>query len=605
MHPQDTFQEGPSLTARLVAQQGPERGQSFPIPPGGLVIGRAPECDLALKDSQVSRRHARLFWRGSRLIVEDLGSANGTLVNGMPISQPFLLSENDTVQLGDSALAVQGLLSRELSATVRNMDAAVAAAAAARVPAAPPLPPKPKSSLFSWLALAGLPFIGVVMVGLLVMGGFWYFNQPSGESQLPTVSFVTPANGAQVSTGAPVIVQASASDARGITRVELWVNNSLISQQTSPAPQGQASLLLNVSWTPPVQGSHVLEVRAFNSANQQNLPTIITINAVGAAATPTAGVSTPTPTSTPAPPSPTLPPTATTPAIIIFTPTPSPLPATPTPSLQAVTDVNVRSGPGTAFQTLGLLRANDTVPVVGRSADGAWWQITFPPGSGGLGWVVGTYVQPSPAADSVPVVAGPALPPTATPTPPAPTNTPVPSAEVSFTADKTELNGGQCTKLRWQVRNVAGYFIDGIAGAGDDGEREVCDPVGTNTHTLRIQRQDGTTQDFIVTITVRPSNMPRPSLDSPNDDEEFENGDEVDFDWSSVGAPGTVTYNLEVQYRDNGEWKNWRTINGLNKSEFELDDFPDDKSGRWRVWATSSELGDSERTEWRDFDFND
>ncbi len=603
MNPQDAFSNSPPPNARLVARQGPEQGQTFAIPPGGLVIGRAPECNLALKDSQVSRRHARLFWRGSRLIVEDLGSANGTLVNGMPISQPFLLSEHDTMQLGDSLFVVQGLLGHELTPTVRNLDAAAAAASR------PPLPPRPQAkppqNILSWLALAGLPFVGVVVVGLLALAGLWYFNQPAAVNQAPAVSFITPANGAQVSTGAPVIVQASASDARGVTRLELWVNGALIGQQTSVTPQGQPTLLLSVNWTPPVQGSHVLEIRAFNTANRQNLPAVITVNAAGAAATPTLSLPGPTASATPAPPSPTPPPTATSPSIIIFTPTPSPLPATPSPSLQALSDVNVRSGPGISFQILGLLRANETAPVVGRSIDGAWWQITFPPNSSGQGWVVATYVQPNPAAGSAPVVAGPPLPPTATPAPSTATPTSAPSAQVAFTADNTELSGGQCTRLHWQVRNVAGYYVDGIAGAGDEGERQVCDPVGTNTHTLRIQRQDGSTQDFIVTITVRPSNMPKPSLKSPDDGDKFSNGDDVKFDWSSVDAPGTVTYNLEVQYKDGGEWKNWRTINGLNKSEFKLDEFPDNKSGRWRVWASSSQLGDSERTEWRDFKFED
>jgi hypothetical protein len=605
MNPQDTISEGPPPNARLVAQQGPEQGQTFAIPRAGLLVGRTPECDVALKDSQVSRQHARLSWRGSRLIIEDLGSANGTLVNGMPISQPFMLSEHDRLQLGDSVFVVQGLMSRELTPTVRNLDAAAAAAPRVQPPPAHP-PAKPQQGILSWLALAGLPFIGVIIVGLLVLAAVWYYNQPNPASQVPTVSFITPTNGAQVSVGAPVIVQANASDARGVTRIELWVNGTLTGQQTSATPQGQPTLLLNVNWTPPAQGSHVLEVRAFNIANQQNLPVVITVNATGVAATPAAGgLPTPTQTATPTPPSVTPLPTATSPSIIIFTPTPTPLPATPTPSLQAVTDVNVRSGPSTSFQVLGLLRANETVPVVGRSADGAWWQIVYPPNSSGVAWVVGTYVRPSAAADNAPVVAGPALPPTPTAAPPTATNTAVPSAEVSFTADRTELLGGQCTRLRWRVSNVIGYYIDNIAGAGDEGNREVCDPVGTNTHTLRIQRQDGSTQDFIVTITVRPSSMPKPSQDSPDDGDEFSNGDEVDFDWSSVSAPGTVTYNLEVQYKDDGEWKNWRTLNGLNKSEYELDDFPDDKSGRWRVWATSSELGDSERTEWWDFDFDE
>jgi hypothetical protein len=152
---------------------------------------------------------------------------------------------------------------------------------------------------------------------------------------------------------------------------------------------------------------------------------------------------------------------------------------------------------------------------------------------------------------------------------------------------------------------VAAYFVDGVAGAGDEGDREVCDPVGTTTHVLRIQRTDGSTQDFSVTINVRSTSMPRPNLISPDDDEEFDEGDEVDFDWSTVDAPGTLTYNIEIQYDDDGEWKNWRTVNGLSNTSYEMDDFPDDTRGRWRVWAHSSTLGDSERTGWREFIFED
>jgi hypothetical protein len=98
---------------------------------------------------------------------------------------------------------------------------------------------------------------------------------------------------------------------------------------------------------------------------------------------------------------------------------------------------------------------------------------------------------------------------------------------------------------------VAAYWVDGAAGVGDEGNKEVCDPVGTTTHTLRIQRQDGSTQDFTVAINVRATTVPTPNQISPDDDVQFEDSDDnVDFTWSTVSAPGTVTYNIELQYRD-------------------------------------------------------
>jgi uncharacterized protein YgiM (DUF1202 family) len=525
-----------------------------------------------------------------------LGSANGTLVNGRPVAGSQPLSERDLVNIGNSVFMVQGLISRELTPTARNLDAAVA----------PPYAPRPSQATSQrgatlWLVLIGLAL--ALLLAILGLGALWYFSRtPPAVSQAPTVTILTPANGAQVTLNAPVIVQASATDNRGVTRMELWADGALVSQQASPSPQGASPLLLNLTWTPASPGNHVLEVRAFNSANQASTPVQVTINA--AAGTPTATslvalVDTPTPVSLATA-------TATAVPIIIFTPTPSPTPTEVSqPGLQAVADVNVRGGPGTNYPILGLLRAGDVAAVIGRSPDGAWWQILFPPNTGGTGWVVGSYVQTNAAAGAVPVVAPPPPPPTNTPPPPPPTNTPLPSAEISFTADSTELNQGQCTRLRWRVKNVAAYFVDGVAGAGDEGDREVCDPVGTTTHTLRVQKRDGTTQDFTVAINVRATGMPKPSLISPDDDENFDEGDEVDFDWSEVSAPGTITYNIEIQSEDDGEWENWRTVTGLEGTKYVMDEFPGARPGRWRVWATSSTLGDSEKTGWREFEFED
>lgn len=585
---------------RLVVQQGPERGRSFAIPPTGLLVGRAGECDVTLDDVQVSRRHARFYWHGSRLLVEDLNSANGTVVNGRLISSPQPLSERDIVSIGGSDFIVQGLVSRELTPTARNLDAA----AAPNYYAPPPPQAAPERGML-WLVLAGLGL--ALLLAILGLGALWYFSRPAPSvSQAPSVTILTPASGTQVALNVPVVVQASATDNRGVTRMELWADGALVSQQDSPGPQGASPLLLNLTWTPATPGNHVLEIRAFNTANQSSPPVQVSVNVVGGTATATSiAVIVETPTSAPLETA-----TATAVPIIIFTPTSSPTPAPPPtavsqPGLQAVADVNVRGGPGTGYPVLGLLRAGDTAAVVGRSPDNGWWQILFPANTGATGWVAGNYVQTNAAAGTVPVVAGPPSPPTNTPLPAPPTNTPLPSAELSFTADNTELNQGQCTHLRWRVKNVAAYFVDGVAGAGDEGEREVCDPVGATTHTLQVQKTDGSTQDLTVTINVHETGMPRPSFISPDENETFDINDEVDFDWSEVNAPGTVTYSIEIQSEDDGEWENWRTVNGLTNTSYRMDEFAGARPGRWRVWATSSTLGDSEKTGWRKFKFED
>ena len=68
-------------------------------------IGRAPECELLLKDSRVSRRHARLQARGGVLVLTDLGSTNGTRVNGHRVTE-VVLGAGDQIQVGDTSIVV-------------------------------------------------------------------------------------------------------------------------------------------------------------------------------------------------------------------------------------------------------------------------------------------------------------------------------------------------------------------------------------------------------------------------------------------------------------------------------------------------------------------
>jgi pSer/pThr/pTyr-binding forkhead associated (FHA) protein len=71
------------------------------------VIGRAPECDVVLASSHVSRRHAEVSWDGGRYLIADLDSLNGTRVNGQSIDAPRVLSSGDTIELADCTLRFQ------------------------------------------------------------------------------------------------------------------------------------------------------------------------------------------------------------------------------------------------------------------------------------------------------------------------------------------------------------------------------------------------------------------------------------------------------------------------------------------------------------------
>jgi pSer/pThr/pTyr-binding forkhead associated (FHA) protein len=90
-----------------VEAAGEGKGASFPLD-GELTIGRAPNCAVALPaDAFVSQVHARVFRRGDGYWVEDLGSTNGTLVNGRRVSGAVPVRRGDRLQVGRSVLELQ------------------------------------------------------------------------------------------------------------------------------------------------------------------------------------------------------------------------------------------------------------------------------------------------------------------------------------------------------------------------------------------------------------------------------------------------------------------------------------------------------------------
>lgn len=90
---------GTRETAMLILQRGGEPSTRWPLERTQITIGRSPDCDIVLDDRQVSRHHALIRWENGQYIVQDLGSKNGTHVNGRELTGPYVLQDGDEIQI--------------------------------------------------------------------------------------------------------------------------------------------------------------------------------------------------------------------------------------------------------------------------------------------------------------------------------------------------------------------------------------------------------------------------------------------------------------------------------------------------------------------------
>jgi DNA-binding response OmpR family regulator len=88
------------MTAALLIQQPDGSAREVPLEGESTVIGRAPECDVVIEGRLISRQHACIRREGGAYVLEDLGSHNGTTVNGLPLDQPLPLHDGDRIELG-------------------------------------------------------------------------------------------------------------------------------------------------------------------------------------------------------------------------------------------------------------------------------------------------------------------------------------------------------------------------------------------------------------------------------------------------------------------------------------------------------------------------
>jgi len=92
---------------QLLVVRGRSASEIIKLEEGVTIVGRHDECHLKIKSSQVSRQHCHLFEKKGHLLVKDLGSANGTFVNGKRVKEQQVLEPGDELTIGDVQLRVE------------------------------------------------------------------------------------------------------------------------------------------------------------------------------------------------------------------------------------------------------------------------------------------------------------------------------------------------------------------------------------------------------------------------------------------------------------------------------------------------------------------
>jgi len=95
--------DSPARPSMLMVSSDGQKPHSVRLD-GSTTIGRSVECELRLDDTYVSQQHARIFDRSGNWYVEDLGSTNGTYVNGEPATDVWPLTFGDEIQIGQVRL---------------------------------------------------------------------------------------------------------------------------------------------------------------------------------------------------------------------------------------------------------------------------------------------------------------------------------------------------------------------------------------------------------------------------------------------------------------------------------------------------------------------
>lgn len=110
------------MAYRIELIEGPQKGESYPIDPEhGVMIGRSPTNNVFLRDRSVSRAHCQVRIQDGECVIEDLGSTNGTFVNGGRVTEAPL-GEGDVAQIGFSKMQILRVDDEDTTATTAFVD---------------------------------------------------------------------------------------------------------------------------------------------------------------------------------------------------------------------------------------------------------------------------------------------------------------------------------------------------------------------------------------------------------------------------------------------------------------------------------------------------
>lgn len=106
------------MSFQLTMRSGPTPGKIFPLSKGEMYVGRDMTSDIVINDAEISRKHARFVLQGNSYILEDLGSTNGSFVNGQRLMGPNALNPGDMIMFGENVGLVFEMAAYDPNATM-------------------------------------------------------------------------------------------------------------------------------------------------------------------------------------------------------------------------------------------------------------------------------------------------------------------------------------------------------------------------------------------------------------------------------------------------------------------------------------------------------
>ncbi len=125
---------------QFIMRSGPTPGATFTLQGDQLIVGRDTASGIAINDAEVSRKHARLTYQGGKYVIEDLGSTNGTFVNGQRLVSPVVLKSGDVISLGEQIVLLYEVVATDAGETVISARRSAPISRPAPAPAPRPAP---------------------------------------------------------------------------------------------------------------------------------------------------------------------------------------------------------------------------------------------------------------------------------------------------------------------------------------------------------------------------------------------------------------------------------------------------------------------------------